>query len=168
MLPERKKNYHAAKRAGQESNNEDPEVALGINKELNRTSNDPRRQSEFVRYVKQACLDFHRSPIAYNQSFFKQKDILHLSSKILLHVQTVLDKLGAYDVFYKEYAGKNLYSLPMMNFVTNKTSGKEYESVSILGTSESVMEQHENFQVKTATTIPKNKAMDDFLNSTGR
>ena len=77
-----------------------------------------------------------------------------------------MDKLGAYDVFYKDYAGKNLYSLPMMNFVTNKTHGKEYESASVLGTSESVMEQHENFQVKTAANR-KNKAIDDFLNSTG-
>ena len=33
---------------------------------------------------------------------------------------------------------------------------KEYESASILGTSESVMEQHKNYQVKTATNNQKN------------
>ena len=52
MRPERKKSSLATKRAEQESNKQDPEVVLGINKELNGASNDPRRQSEFVRYVK--------------------------------------------------------------------------------------------------------------------
>ena len=43
MHPERKKSSLATKRAEQESNKQDPEVVLGINKELNGASNDPRR-----------------------------------------------------------------------------------------------------------------------------
>ena len=43
MNPERKKSSLETKRAEQEKNKQDPEVALGINKELNHASNDPRR-----------------------------------------------------------------------------------------------------------------------------
>lgn len=70
---------------------------LDISKALNRGTTDPRTQALFVNEIKQACLDFNRSPIIYKRNQFDQSELLRINEDVLIKVQSNLGQAGQYE-----------------------------------------------------------------------
>ena len=75
-----------------------------------------------VNLIKHACLEFDNPPIQFNQNKIDRDDILGVNEKLLISIQSVLNKNGAYDAFYGKHEDKSLYIRPLFDFVANKST----------------------------------------------
>lgn len=96
---------------------------LNIKAHINRNSNDTRAQTNFIREVKKACLDFKSSQIKYKTSQFSQFDLVKINHDLLLSVQTILGQLGSYDKFFESHQGKQFYIKSINDYVVDAHTG---------------------------------------------
>ena len=84
-------------------------------------ANDHKAQTRYVQMVKQACLDFRTTPINFNENKLEKKEILQLNAQLLIKIQSMINKTGVYDDFYRHYANKDFYLKPLLDYVTGNT-----------------------------------------------